>query len=421
MGLNYRAVIIYTNDFERFEKAVDSLQPIWKNLTIIDNSINKSVKLRFPNADIYETPVQFTCSQSFNTAQNIARLYNVDVLLMAHGDMEVKDANKLEGFLNYLEGIKERDWGVVFTHYDSLMAINMDCADVIGPWDNNITHYPIDVDYYYRIKKYGYKFIDYGGDWVDHHASATIRKNVIMDYINMIHQNGCNNEYYQKKWGGCRDQEKWDFPFGGQDLNRQYLKIVSDSLYSKLLNSFYTEEGSFLYNQSEPSRLAQHSLIVNILNAAKPKSIIEIGTHKYFFPLFLSNFIENFQIKTFDVREDCLKLYDVIAEPFRKQGIGVKFICGDTKDTLNDHIKFKFDLAWIDGGHDYTTSFNDLLNVGDMKVPYILVDDSRMDAVSNAINNFLKKNENYYIVPNPYYQWDDRGITILRRKRSCSV
>lgn len=420
--LNYHAVIIYTNDFERLEKAVNSLEPIWKDLTIIDNSINKCIKLRFPNADVYETPTQFTCSQSFNAAQNIARLHNADVLLMAHGDMEVTNKDMLITFLEYLDVLisnKCNHWGVVFTHYDALVAINMDCADVIGPWDTNITHYPIDIDYYYRIRKYGYEILDFGGDWVDHHASSTIRKSAIMDYLNTMHHNECNNMYYQRKWGGCRDQEQYVFPFNGQDLNRQYLGIMGDPLYSKLLNSFYTEEGSFLSRYTEQCRLAQHSLILNILNAAKPKSIIEIGTHKYFFPLFLSNFIENFSLKTFDIREDCLHTYDIISEPLKKQGIDIKFICGDTKITLNEHINSVFDLAWVDGGHDYTTSFNDLLNIGDMKVPYILVDDTRMDSVSNAVKNFLDHNKNYYLVPNPYYQWDDRGITVLRRNRNA--
>jgi hypothetical protein len=423
--LNYHAVMTYTNDFEKFVKAVDSVQLLWPNMTIIDNSINKCAKLKYPKADIYETPVQFTCSQAFNCSQTIARKHNADILIMMHGDMEVTDEKDLKKFLDFLEFASGRDgnWGVCFTHYDALCAFNMDCCDVIGPWDQNISHYPIDIDYYYRIKKHGFKCLDFGGDWVNHYASSTIRKNIMMDHINLIHTNESNNTYYQRKWGGCRDQEQYEFPFNGQDLNKQYLKMLSDPVYEKLINSFYTEEGSFLYRCSETGRLAQHSLILNILNAVKPKSIIEVGTHKYFFPFFLSNFIDKFRLETFDIRTDCLNIYDIVEKSFKAQGITVNFHCGDSKETLKaflkENRKTKFDLGWVDGGHDYETVFSDLSSIGRMKASYILVDDSRMESVNQAITDFTYDNDEYCDLHNPYWKYDDRGIAILRRKRNA--
>lgn len=43
---------------------------------------------------------------------------------------------------------------------------------------------------------------------------------------------------------------------------------------------------------------------------------------------------------------------------------------------------------------DYNTCFNDLLNIGDMECPYILVDDSKnIPSIMNAIVNFLEYNK----------------------------
>lgn len=420
--LNFRAVMTYTNDFESFSKSVEGIKTLYNRLTIIDNSINKPVKKYYPHASVIETPISITCSQCFNHAQDIARKHNADVLIMMHSDIEIHEELYLSHFLDQIEKLVEdkiKDWGVYWTTYDSLAAFNMDTCDVLGPWDQNITHYPIDVDYYFRMRKHGFQCLDFGGHWIEHHPSATIRKNIMMDHVNLIHTNDCNNSYYEKKWGGCRDQEKYVFPFNGQDLNRQYLKMIQNPIYEKLLNSYKCGEGAFLYDQTEQGRLSQFSLLLNILNAIKPKNIIETGTNKYMFPYFLSNFIDGFHIKTFDINSECLKIYDILEPVFKKQGITMQFVCGDTRDTLSDHLNYRPDLAWVDGGHDYNTCFNDLLNIGDMETPYILVDDSKnIPTVMNAIISFLDFHKgNYYLVKNPYWDYDPRGISILRRKR----
>jgi hypothetical protein len=422
--LNCHVVMIYTNDFERFVKAVDSIVMLHDNLTIIDNSINKCVKKKYPYLDIYETPVQFTCSQSFNCAQTIAREHDADVLLMAHSDMEVTNESKLKEFLDYLEKLNEVKhdsvWGLVFTHYDSLVALNMDCMDVIGPWDQNITHYPIDIDFYYRIRKYGWTCLDYDGSWIDHHASSTVRKNAMMEYINHVHINNSNYVYYEKKWGGSKDNEKYIFPFNGQDLNNLFLKIVSSPIYTKLIGGLPTTEGGLLFDQDESGRLSQLTLLSNIIKAVKPTKILETGTQRYFFTLFLSNLIETFSIVTFDQDERCLKLYDTIKDHVGKT-VDITFHCGDSRETLpyyKEELK-DVDLAWVDGGHSYEVCYEDLKNVGELKIPYILVDDSKMDSVDRAIKKFLSVNNKYYRIPNPYGIYDYRGITVLRRKRVC--
>lgn len=422
MSLSYRAVMTYTNDFDRFVKAVNSIQKLWPNLTIIDNSINKCVQKKYPNINVFETPVQITCSQCFNAAQNIARKYNSDILIMMHSDMEVTDEKKLLEFMNYLEDLqkdKSKNWGVVFTHYDALCAFNIDCMDVIGPWDNNITHYPIDVDYYYRIKKYGFECLDYGGDWVEHHASSTVRKNIMMEYINYIHTNQCNNSYYHKKWGGARDQEQFSFPFKGGDLNSVYLKIIGNPLYNKLLSSSKSTEGGFLCgHDNELTRFSQFSLLLNILNATKPKRILEIGTHKYLFTYFLSYFIEHFKIDTFDCNEECIKSWDIINDAL--PNIDIHFHIGDSKESVKNLLnprEDKFDFAWVDGGHDYETVLSDLNNCARLKIPYILSDDSKLEPINNAIVEFFRTNKNYYEVKNPYWDYDGRGIVVIRRKR----
>ena len=412
--LKYHAVMTYTNDINSLMRSIKGVECLNPYLSLVDNSVNKPLKKMFPNLYVYETPIQYSCSQSFNYSQEIARSYNVDVLIMMHSDIEVLDQNKLFEFLNFVENHynSKTSWGVIFTTYDSLAAFNMDTCDVIGPWDQNITHYPIDVDYYYRMRKYGFQTLDFGGDWIVHHPSATIRKNLIMDHINLIHTNHCNNVYYERKWGGSRDRESFLFPFNGQDLNKQYLQMINDPIYQKLLNSSNSTEGGFLYDQSENGRLSQFSLMLNILNAIKPKKILETGTQKYLFTYFLSNFIEGFELDTFDHSDVCLKSWEIINEKVPN----VKFHCGDSRETLSEFNKDNIDLAWVDGGHDYSVCLSDIKNCIRLKIPYILVDDSRMQSVWDAIVDAIK-NELYHVVKNPYWETDNRGITVLRRAR----
>jgi hypothetical protein len=408
----------YTSGFDQLVKAVNSVEILWPNMTIVDNSVNKSIKNKFPSIDVIETDIIITCSQSFNIAQSIARKHNADVLIMMHSDIEVTDSNELKRFLSVLDNMikkeKHNSWAVFWTHYDSLAAFNMDTCDVIGFWDQNITHYPIDIDYYYRFRKYGFQCLDFGGNWVEHYASNTIRNNPVMEYVNFIHNTPCNESYYQKKWGGSRDQERFSFPFNGYDLNSAYLKMTNNSIYHSLLNSNGSTEGGFLYGySSENSRLAQHTLMINILKAVKPKRILEIGTHKYLFFYFLSHFIDNFELDTYDHSKTCKKSLNIIND---LSGSKVNFIFGDTIKTL-PKCKKEFDLAWVDGGHEYDTALSDLTNIGKLKVPYILVDDARIDSVNRAIVEFLKVNKKYYEIRNPFWEYDERGIIVLRRRR----
>lgn len=417
--LNYHAVMTYTNDFDSFIRSIDGIDLLYPNLTIVDNSINKPIKRRFNSSNVYIPTTHLTCSQCFNTAQDIARKNNADVLIMMHSDIEVTNKNKLKEFLEFTESKfkdKQINWGVIFSTYDSLAAFNMDTCDVIGSWDQNITHYPIDVDYYHRMRKYGFQIFNFGGDWVKHYPSATIRKNLMMDHVNLIHTNHCNNIYYEKKWGGGKDREQFFFPFNGQDLNKQYLSMINDPIYIQLLNSTNSTEGGFLVDQSEKGRLAQFSLVLNILNSVKPRRIIETGTHKYLFSYFLSHFIEGFELHTFDVNEQCLKSWELINN-YTKHSF-IKFHCGDSRQRLSEFNALGIDLAWIDGGHVYDVCLSDLNNCRRLKVPYVLVDDSKnIGEVQKSIESFLSEGDDYYKVKNPYWDYDDRGITVLRRIR----
>lgn len=110
--LNYVTVITYTNDLESFSRAIKGIKPLYNNLVIIDNSINKPIKNLYQGLNVYETPVHFTCSQSFNCCQDIARDYNADVLIMAHGDIEIVNQEGLVDFLSYLESFEKGPSGV---------------------------------------------------------------------------------------------------------------------------------------------------------------------------------------------------------------------------------------------------------------------------------------------------------------------
>jgi GT2 family glycosyltransferase len=79
-------------------------------------------------------------------------------------------------FLDRVEQTWRTDpqFGVIFTHYDALCAFNMKAVRSIGPWDSLFTGYFSDVEYYGRLRRYGFKEIATEIS-VIHHRSMTIR------------------------------------------------------------------------------------------------------------------------------------------------------------------------------------------------------------------------------------------------------
>jgi len=78
-----------------------------------------------------------------------------------------------------------RKWGVVFTNYDALLAMNTAVIDDVGLWDWALIWYESDIDWYYRVKLAGYEIID-TGIHVEHDYSMTIKSDPEINFINSI-------------------------------------------------------------------------------------------------------------------------------------------------------------------------------------------------------------------------------------------
>lgn len=122
----------------------------------------------------------------------------------------------------------EKDWGVIFTHYDVLCAFNMAAVKDVGFFDPMFMFYMGDCDYYHRMRKAGWRQIEIGAEGVEHRCeaqsnvapfkdgvgSATIKSDALFNHrIQWRHSTGFDAAYYRLKWGGEPEHETFDRPF----------------------------------------------------------------------------------------------------------------------------------------------------------------------------------------------------------------
>jgi hypothetical protein len=216
--MKYLLGISYVNRADLLYKAIDSIEHYWPHTIIIDNSEGRDLRHDRYVKDrvrVYEPPVPLTVPQKMNYLQELAESKGCDVLLHMHNDAEAPPGVP-EAFLKVLEGLLEKHrsghkWGIAFTSYDYLMALNMDAVRAVGPWDTTFTQYFSDNDYYWRLHAGGYEHI-WTGIGVIHHGSATVNSN---PYLKQIFDTTfpLYHLYYKQKWGGQWFKEKYRCPF----------------------------------------------------------------------------------------------------------------------------------------------------------------------------------------------------------------
>jgi predicted O-methyltransferase YrrM len=400
----------YTNNLPLLEQALAHV-PL-RDVVIIDNSFGHDLSTH-PLADevreVIITPVRLTCSQSFNLMQRIARGYGAEVLYMLHSDVKLSP-NSFSRLAAKVEEVRGTNWGVVFTLYDCLCAFNMDACAVVGEWDETIPQYPVDLDYYRRLRDGGFAMIDAGGEGMVHHGSATIRTDVFAGWRDKwTNQHG--RDYYTAKWDG----DDSPFPFHGQVWDEFTARITASELYKKLAATFRTNEGSIFYYvdgyDGRETQYAQLTLLRNILRAVQPSRILEVGTHKMFFSLFISAMVERFSITTCDPNPASGEAARIFAAAH--PNIAVNYRCADSREVLPE-LNGEYDLCWIDGNHQHEYALSDLSNAMRLGIPHILADDARLEDVERAVRDALSRYPLYYEVANPLWKWDRRGIKYLK-------
>ena len=214
--MKYILGIPYVNRPDLLRKAVDSVKLFWPDTLVIDNSPQRELntgRVLPPDIKIYQPSVPLTFSQTMNLLQILAEEQHCDVFLFMHNDAEAQPGTP-EAFLSMIQSLmndKKKKWGVMFTHYDTLAAFNMEAIRVVGRWDTALPWYFSDNDYYRRLRLAGYEPVD-SNLAVVHHASSTIKSNESLSLKNSV-TFSLYQQYYQTKWGGPTGKEKFQTPF----------------------------------------------------------------------------------------------------------------------------------------------------------------------------------------------------------------
>lgn len=215
---DFEMYIPYVNRPDLLRKAVESAADMRPYLTVLDNSPD-GLEYQPWVPYVIRPSVPLGVSQSINFMFSRTRSLGKKIVIYMHGDGSAKPGTCHE----LLECARKatadgRMWGVMFTLYDILFALNLDTLAAVGDWDVNLPWYCADQDYYRRVTLAGLECAESGlGDKVEHFSSATIRSDKRLDFVNG-HMHRLAFLYYEAKWGGRCGHERWTVPFNRPDL-----------------------------------------------------------------------------------------------------------------------------------------------------------------------------------------------------------
>lgn len=207
---DYKAFIFHVNREDLTKKAVDSVEDIWANLTVVDNSdYGLSIDLGVP---VLRPPVPLTAVQSINLALISTKRSGASICLWMHNDAEAHVGSAL-ALVSYARrmNLESRRWGVLFTNYDALSATNVRVIEELGLWDDYFRSYYGDNDFYRRVELAGFERINTDIP-VDHVGSQTINSDEQWKFMNSM-TFPIYGAYYERKWGGSPGRETFTQPF----------------------------------------------------------------------------------------------------------------------------------------------------------------------------------------------------------------
>lgn len=158
----------------------------------------------------------------------------------------------------------------------------------------------------------------------------------------------------------------------------------------KLKNVSDSGEGSLFHNGLTDIE-AQLDFIDLVLSEVKPKTILEIGTHKGFFDYYCLLIEPGLKIYTIDVAPWSATATDMVN---KKLGVdAITFLHGSSDSILPAFTpKERIDLAYVDGNHSRQACADDLENCYKLGITKILVDDcSLLTQVREATDDFCEK------------------------------
>jgi len=231
--MDYLAAIAYVNRPDLLRKALASVKPYWKRLTVIDNSPGRELRgmdlqAAAPGSRLFVPPVPYSFAQTMNLLHRLGAEQRADTVIFMHNDAEAYPGTP-EKFLEALAHLQSglRRWGAAFTNYHTLVAFNMRAVRKVGPWDIILPRYYGDYDYYRRLALSGYELVhtklrvhhhDGGANTVKADPKLKFNHDIMMPlYLS----------YYEKKWGGRPGRERYALPFKTFPHNpvKNYLKV----------------------------------------------------------------------------------------------------------------------------------------------------------------------------------------------------
>jgi hypothetical protein len=418
------ACVPFVNRPDLLEDCLKSITPAVDDgriyeLLVLDNSLSGFQPRGWQACHRPIVPLSF--AQTQNAFQETARENDADAVLFAHSDMKCTP-EALDRLISIAEDAAP-GWGVIFTLYDVLCLYSRQAIDIVGPWDTQIPWYHADEDWYRRVKLAGFGIIEAGAEGVIHQndASNTIKADWRLALATDM-ESHLSDFVYQQKWGGAPHQEIFSVPYDGHRLVPSVGHLVNNPLARKLAASIETDQGTLLERQTEQEISAQTRAIAWAYEqAGRPKRVVETGTCKGFFG-YLLNWLAGpgTELLTYDTDPRTADICEILGE---ETNLRISNAIGDSREKLKSDQIAGCGLAWLDGGHEIEVCRHDIETCMKAEVPWILVDDSNLESVRNAIERLLMEGDcgsidspNYKEILHPWIEQDTRKIAMLVRQ-----
>ena len=211
---DFRVYMRVENRRDLLDKAIASIPEFWPLLTVVDNSPDGMCDGLPDGITVMRGPVPLTFTQSHNWFYQDAKQRGAKFILWMHTDAEAIDG----GHLRLLELARQytaegRKWGLIWTIYDSLCALNLEMIADVGGYDTIFPKYFCDNDHTRRMRLAGWETIDSGIN-TNHIGSQSILSDPKAKFLNDV-TFPLYRQYYIRKWGGEPDRETFTVPFNG--------------------------------------------------------------------------------------------------------------------------------------------------------------------------------------------------------------
>ena len=215
---DFAAYVFYVNRPDLLQRAIDSFRDLLGELTLVDNSAGGQ-HMCIQGAETFRPPVPLSYSQSMNWMLKDATEKGVDFIFHFHSDAVSANPQSVTQLLEYARKVKAegKRWACLWTLYDVLWVINPVAARDVGGWDTTFPAYFVDQCQKQRWKAKGWETIDTHIEGITHEGSATVRSDPKLEYLNKV-TFPLYEQLYRRMWAGDPGKEKYDCPFGREEL-----------------------------------------------------------------------------------------------------------------------------------------------------------------------------------------------------------